>query len=289
MSPKDQNILKTVSLLLLHFQQNQLLTKPKTEERYTLHIIKEHVVDAGLTIPDFLLSADVLAEKGYLFCARLVDENNRNILKQFIDNPAHFPELNLIKEKLNQPDKLQSLHTGIIDAFKKFKPKSLDFDFQKNERPDYTIDDLIGDGMKGVGKDMTNLVAVIILMPFRDIERVYNKIQSGLTFDEVKDPGLWYEADKCTLHFEDTEIILEYQNKPNKSHYALMALFDKNDHSLDYVDIPQFDHLKNKTIEKRTFTDSLRGLLKKHPELEPVFTIGAHSVSITKTYIEHTH
>ena len=63
MSLHDENILKTASLLSLHFQQKQLFTKPKTVERYTLHIKKEHIFDAGLTIPDFLLSADVLAKK----------------------------------------------------------------------------------------------------------------------------------------------------------------------------------------------------------------------------------
>lgn len=289
MSPRDENIRKTASLLSLHFQQKQLFTKPKTVERYTLHIKKEHIFDAGLTIPDFLLSADVLAEKGYLLCARLVDENNRNILKIFIDNPSQFPEINIVKEKLNQPDKLQKLHDTVMSSFKNVRPKSLDMDFREDEKPDYTIDDLLNDGIKGIGTDLNDLVCVVIIMPFRDVERVYNKMQSGLTFDQVKDPGLWYEADKCTLHFEDTEMVLEHQNKPNKSHYALMSLFDKKEHYLDYVDIPQFDPIKDKTIEKKTFSDSLRGLVKKHPDLEQVFTIGTHTVSITQNYIEHTH
>ncbi len=289
MSPRDEKILKTASLLSLQFQQKHLFTKPKTVERYTLHIKKEHIFDTGLTIPDFLLSADVLAEKGYLVCARLVDENYRTILKRFIDDPSQFPEITTVKEKLNQPDKLQKLHDAVMSSFKNVKPKSLDMDFRENEKPDYTIGDLLNDGIKGIGTDLNDLVCVVIIMPFRDIERVYNKMQSGLTFDQVKDPGLWYEADKCILHFEDTEIVLEHQNKPNKSHYALMALFDKKEHFLDYVDIPQFDRVKSMTAEKKTFCDSLRGLIKNHPDLEQVFTIGTHTVSINQKYIEHTH
>ena len=286
---RDEIIRKTASLLSLHFQQKRMFTLPKTEERYTLHIKKEHISDAGLTIPDFLLSADILAEKGYLVCSRLVDENNRNIMKQFIDDPSQFPEINAVMEKLNQPDTLQKLHDDVMVAFKNVKPKNMEMDLRDDEKPDYTMEDVLNDGIKGIGTDLIDLVAVVILMPFRDIERVYNKMQSGLTFDQVKDPGLWYEADKYTLHFEDKEIILEHQNKPNISHYALMALFDKKEHFLDYVDIPQFDPQKDRDDEKRTFKDSLHGLLKKHPELVPVFTVGTHTFSIYTDYIEHTH
>ena len=114
-------------------------------------------------------------------------------------------------------------------------------------------------------------------------------MNDGTAFDDVKDAGVWYDATAYELHFDDTTIPTAYNNKPNKEHFALKALFNQfGEQLIDYDDIPEFDS-ENKVKEMKSYRDSLNRFIKKHPRLPEIFTIHADHLAIHESYLEQPH
>jgi hypothetical protein len=67
MSPREENILKTLNILVLVLRaQKQMRPSLSEEQQHTLKITKEHIAAAGLTIPVFINTLLELNRKGYL-------------------------------------------------------------------------------------------------------------------------------------------------------------------------------------------------------------------------------
>ena len=146
--------------------------------------------------------------------------------------------------------------------------------------------ELVREAYKGYTPDV---VATLILSPFRSIERLLEKMNDGVPFDEVKDAGVWYDPVVYELHFDDTTVSASYQGKPNKEHFALRALFTQFDEPrIDYADIPEFDQ-DNKETEKRSYRDALNRFIKKHPRLAEIFAVQTDHLAIKQEYLEHPH
>ena len=130
--------------------------------------------------------------------------------------------------------------------------------------------------------ETTDLVAVVILLPFRNIYRLLSKMNTGTSFDYVKDPGLWYNPQSFTLYCDDKEYSTKYRNDPTLVHFIFESLFKQPNETLDYSNVET-----DKTI--RACFDSLLHLIKKYPELEPVFSITKGSIEIKPEYLNDVH
>ncbi len=277
----DQNINLTLNLLISHHRQQQVFKNVWTPEQlHTLHITKEHVSDSGLTVPVFLNTLEEIAKKGYLNNTPILDQKHRTQLAD-VHAGGYNREIIDYLSKVDTPEVQQKLKAGIATIFKNTLPHDYEFDEEDFMASNITVEELMNEGLKTI-TDTTNLVAVVLLMPFRSIERLLSQMNSGVAFNDVKDPGLWYNPESFTLHFNDKEYSTKYRNDPSKTHFVFQALFSAPSEMLDYTDIPD--------AEKPTqYYYSLLHFIKKHPELEPVFTLTKGSIEIKPEYKNDVH
>lgn len=148
-----------------------------------------------------------------------------------------------------------------------------------------TIKDLF-ETTREVLKNHTNKdVSTVILMPFRNIERLLEKMNEGTTFDEVKDAGVWYENDEGLLHFDEQSVSTKHTRK-RYVHFAFQALFNQfESNQLDFVEIPEFDDAKGKEKEMKSFRDALSSFIKKRPRLADIFTVHSTYLEINEEYL----
>ena len=95
---------------------------------------------------------------------------------------------------------------------------------------------------------------------------------------------------KYIFHIGDDTVSTSYQNKPNKEHFVLSALFNGHDKLIiDYDELPDFDKAKDITKELRSFQDALITFTRKHPKLTKIFIVHKDRLEINKEYLEQTH
>jgi hypothetical protein len=143
------------------------------------------------------------------------------------------------------------------------------------------IEDLMREGLQAI-EDTTDLVAVVVIFPFRSIERLLSQMNDGIAFKDVTDPGLWYDNNTYTLHFADKKYSTKYRNDPAKTHFVFQALFSAPNETLDYSSIPEPD-------TNRAYFDSLLHFVKKHPELNSIFAIYSDRIEIKPEHLNDVH
>lgn len=278
---QEQDLKLTLNqMIVLHRQQQVFKNVWTTEQLNTLQIKKEHVTDAGLTIPVFLNSLDEIANKGYISYTPIVDQNYRS---QLADAKAgdYKAEIADTLLKVDTTEAQQKFKAGIATIFKNTMPHDYEFDEAGFMASEISIEDMMTAGMQAI-TDTTDLVAVVVLMPFRSIKRLLSQMNQGIFFNDVKDPGLWYDAESYTLNFNDTQYSTKYRNDPTKIHFVFESLFLAPSETLDYSDIPDSE-------EPKQYYYSLLNFIKKHPELDPVFLITTSSIEIKPEYLNDVH
>jgi hypothetical protein len=277
----EENIVATLNMLVAHRRQQQVFKNLWTPEQlYTLHITKEHVADAGLTIPVFLNTLEEIAKKGYLSNTPIIDQKYRDQLANTIAGD-YDTEIKELLSKADTPEVQQKLKAGIATIFKNTTPHDHEFDEEDFMASKITLEDLVNGGLQAI-TDTTDLVAVVVLMPFRSIERLLSQMNSGVAFNDVKDPGLWYNPESFTLHFNDKQYSTKYRNDPSKIHFVFQALFLAPNETLDYSTIPEPD-------TNKAYYDSLYNFIEKHPELEPVFAVYSDRIEIKPEHLTDVH
>lgn len=287
MSPQDQNILEVLNLLTLLFRsQKQNNPRLSPEQQHTLKVTKEHLVSNGITIAVFINTLNILSNKGYLLSVAIFEEKFHSEIQDFYGDkyPVVIEQLN----KLDLTDVMQTAKEKMADAFEKMKPADYVFDRDEFIKSDLTFADLLQEVKPLYENHTSNDVAIVILMPFRSIDRLLNKMNQGIKFDEIQDTGIWYDTQNCLFHISDRTIPTSHQNKPNKEHFALLALFNIPEQTIiDFDDIPEFD--SSNENERKAYYDALNRFLKKDSELPKIFDLHKGHLELNQDYIEHTH
>lgn len=290
MSPRDQNILATLNILVLVFRaQKQMFPKLTDEQKHTLKITKEHLSIAGITSPVFINTLQELAQSGYLLAGNSVFESKYHdeILKVLDDE--HYEKIQTELQKVDTSVLEEKLKVMAADMIEKTAPAYIPVDRAEVMKEEVSMTALL-DGFRDAYKGYTpDVVSVIILSPFRSIERLLEQVNAGVAFDDVKDEGIWYDPMAYEFHFDETAISTAYQGKPNKEHFALQALFNQFDESrIDFADIPEFD-TDNKEKDRKAYFDALNRFIKKHPRLSEIFGVHSDSLVIHESYLGHSH
>ena len=175
------------------------------------------------------------------------------------------------------------------DLLEKTAPANIRADREEVMKEDVSMTSLLEEFREAYKGYTPDVVSLIILSPFRSIERLLEQVNAGVSFDDVKDEGVWYESDTHEFHFDDTSISTGYQGKPNKEHFVLQALFNQfEEPRIDYADIPEFDH-DNVEKDKKAYVDALARFVKKHPRLSEIFSVHSDGLVIHESYLEHPH
>jgi hypothetical protein len=281
MTIQEKDIKFTLNqLIVLHRQQQVFKNVWTAEQLNTLQIKKEHVIDAGLTIPIFLNTLEEIAKKGYLSNTPIIDQKHRNQLAD-VKAGKHQTEITDLLLKVDTIETQEKLKAGIAKIFRNTLPHDYEFNEAGFMASEINIEDLMTAGMEAF-TDTTDLVAVVVIMPFRSIERLLSKMNEGIAFNEVKDPGLWHDASSYTLFFNDQKYLTKYRNDPIKAHFVFQVLFSKPTETLDFNSIPDAE-------SNKVYFDSLSHFIEKHPDLEPIFAITSSSITINQDYLKDVH
>jgi hypothetical protein len=290
MTPRDQNILNTLNLLVLVFRaQKQTYPALDEEQQHTLKITYEHIKIAGLTVPVFLNTLTELNAKGYLFALSVFEEKFQPEIQKFLDDETYSKILDEVA-KHDTSELVEKFKVAGVAILQENLPANISIppeEFLNEELDMKMILDSAREVMKGYTPDV---LATVILSPFRGVERLLEKMNTGMSFENVKDAGVWYDSVAYELHFDESTISTAYQGKPSKAHFALQALFGEfGNTTIYYDDIPESEWQKGAGTENKAYRDALNRLLKKHPRLTDLFTVHADHLAIHETYLEHPH
>jgi len=266
-----------------------MFPKLTEQQHHTLQITKEHLLQSEITAPEFINTLQELANKGYLLAGNSVFESKYHDEFLKVLDDTQYEKIQAELEKVDTSELEEKLKVFAADLLQKTAPAYIPVDREEVMKEDVSMKSLLGE-FREVYKGYTpDVVSVIILSPFRSVERLLEQINLGVPFDDVKDEGIWYESGVYKFHFDDTSVPVAYQGKPNKEHFALAALFNQFEESrIDYTDIPEFDQ-DNKEKDRKAYFDALTRFIKKHPRLSEIFSVHSDALVIHESYLGHPH
>lgn len=289
MTPLDQNVLSTLNVLTLLFRTRKTSLLLLTDgQRHTLFVTKEYLKDSKISIPTFINTLETLAISGYLSYAPMHEQKFHDEYQSFVNSPLCSETIEKIKLSQTEEENTK-LKDGISKIYENIIPRNYTYDREGLMAEPLSIADLLLHGLDVIKDKPEQTIAVVVLMPFRSIDRLLKKMNDSISFNDVKDPGLWYDAQNHFLHFEEDIFPATYK-KISYVHFALLALFSNEEIGQQYyAEIPEFDTSKEKQKELKAYYDSLKGFIDANPKLETVFSIHTKYFEINNDYLEHTH
>lgn len=266
MTPQDQNILNTLNLLAMLFNANKhKVPKLTDEELHTLTIKKEYLVNDNISLSILSNTLQTLANKGYLIANTIFDSEYHEKIREAFSDEVYGPAMKQLEEcgknLLTQEQKIQ-----LLEAFTKITPLGMEPDAEAFLSEDVSIVNMF-DGAREAFKNHTDdVIAKVVLMPFRDINKVLKQMDIGKSFDEILDAEFWYNEEKYEFYLQDSVISTAYQDKPNIEHYVLRLI---PEHLYDGV--IWYDEVEGRT--SRSIKDALRKFVSKDKRLESIFKI----------------
>lgn len=220
MIPKDQNILNTLNLLTLLFRANQQkIPKLFDEELHTLTVTKEHLEVGNITIPIFINTLNTLHTKGYLFAVSIFEHEYHAKIRESASEELQTEVLEALKEKGIEEIPLE-VKIMFAEALEKMAPPGANFKIDRKVIAEDKIKfkDFLDEtqALRAGHKDTD--VSVIILLPFRDTQKLLDEMNRGESFDDIQDSGIWYDPIKYEFHVGDKIIPTSYQGKANVEH-----------------------------------------------------------------------
>ncbi len=242
------------------------------EEKATLAISRQFLIDANLTIPEFTNAISILSEKGYVWHVIFFDENLRAQIDEFLNHPEFdtvMKQLEAFNTQVFSNAVATDLETNIRSLLPKGMPVADDeFDDLKEENAQFT--EVITEGLKHYKKLRPDELGWVILMPFRDVTDLYNRLGKGEKIDDIQDLGFWYDQTKYKFYIDGTTLDTSRFGEPTLVHFVIKQFFDNPSLTkIDYEDMPEFDPSKGES----SYQDSMRNFVKKHPKLKNIFTV----------------
>jgi hypothetical protein len=270
MNPKEQNLLKTLNLLVMMSRARQHFPPNLSgEEKATLTISKQILDDSGLTVPEFTNCLQDISKKGYFWHFVVFDEHIRNQVDEYINSELYAASLEKIKE-LDTKENSDKLKQAAITDLNRIAPHGVTIDPKDVADEFIKFSDVLNEGIQVFKKMRPDELALILLMPFRNIETLFNRMNKGDKFDDIQDDGFWYDKDKFEFHIDEKVIQIRYQGKPNLEHTILSEFFSKPSISkIEYEEISGFDISKG----NGAYRDAMRKFTKKHPKLKLMFSV----------------
>lgn len=254
---------------MLSRSKQQFSSTQTKEEQASLNISKQLITDAGLTVPEFTNSLHSISNKGYLWHVVIFDDNVRSQMQDFIQGDQYDEVLREL-QKHDTEETSNKLKQETLEQMKKMLPEGSEIDKEAMNKDFIKISEAFKEGIQGFKNMNPEEIAIIILMPFRDINKLLERMNSRESFEDIKDDGFWYDKDKFEFHIDSTVINTSYQNKPNLEHYILSEFYNASKtSSVDYEELSTFDVAKG----QEAYRDSMRRFVNKHPFLPKIFTV----------------
>lgn len=266
MSPQDQNILDAINLLSLLFRaRKQKLPKLSDEEQHTLTVTKEHLAGADISIPVFLNTLKTLNGKGYLTSIGIFENEYHDKIREVFEEKKYNSIIQeLSKHSLNNLPAEQK--EAIAEELRRMAPPNVEVDTDSIIDQEINLTDFLDEGRKVFADHKDDDVAVVLLVPFRDIDTLLEKMNAGESFDEIQDSCVWYDPEKYEFHVGEDVVSTAYQAKPNVEHDVLSRLVEDLDEGVIW-----FDDIEHRT--PRSLKDALLKFVDKNDKLKEVFAV----------------
>jgi hypothetical protein len=273
MTQFDTNILATLNVLCLLLSANkQRFPKFSEEEICTLTVTKEHLQNDNIPTSVFINSIQILADKGYLFATCIYEAEYYDKLRNVFSDEVYLPAMKQIEESgknlLSEEQKL-----NLARALEQLVPQNLksQFDISDIVEEDIKVTDLFDDTRKVMRDIQDGVVAKVVLMPFRDIDRVRNQMNENKSFAEIIDVDVWYNEETFEFRLAKEIIPTSYQTKPNVEHYILRLIPAHLDDGVIW-----YDEIEDRT--SRSIKDALLKFVSKNAKLKDIFTIHSNRI-----------
>lgn len=265
-TPINNDIYKTLNLLvMLSRSRKQLFPKLSDEEKAQLIISKQILRDSGLTVPEFNGALSLLGAKGYTWHLVFFDDHLRSQINQFINSSEYVGTIEKFKV-LDTREFSDKIKASVSQDFEKILPPGIELDQEEIRSDNVVFTKAFDEGIQIYKKMRSDEIALVILWPFRNIEKLLKRMQSGESFDEIQDSDIWYDWKKYEFHIGKDVISTSYQGKPNVEHYVLEKLENSlDDGVIGYEDI---DGHKPESLKS-----NLQKFIKKHERLKEIFKI----------------
>jgi hypothetical protein len=284
-SPFDQKILKTLELLVMLSRSKQQFSQGKAdEETATLRISRQLITDSQLSVPEFTNALHAIAEKGYIWHVVIYDEKVRSQINELTDGPLYSEVVEKLKG-LDTKDNSDNLKQMVEAGLKKIIPHGTQIDQELMDADYLKISDVFAQGIKAIKILNPDEIGLVILMPFRDISILLNKMNSGEKFNDIRDNGFWYDQNNYVFYIDNKVIQTSYQGKPNLEHFVIASFFNNPKLStIDYEEMVGYD--PSKTNE--AYQHAMRRFIEKHSSLEKIFTAHKYNTEFHPDNYSHT-
>jgi hypothetical protein len=288
MTPKEQNMLKSLNLLTtLSHSRQQFSNGLSDEEKYTITISRQLLTDSGLTIFELINSVRKLSEKGYTQHYIIYDEHLRSQINEALKKTELEDELKKL-EVLDTEEMSDKIKAESIASLNKLAPtgKGLDSDDLKDDF--IKISEASRESIKLYKKLRPDEVALIFMLPFRSLNRLLKKMEDGIKFDQVQDTNIWYEPSQLRLHVGESIFTTANRRNPTKVHFIMDRLFNNDEDKLiaDYSSVEGFDDMDGIEKESKKYYLSMHNFLKKNGKLREIFENHSDRLTINEEYID---
>lgn len=285
----EENILKTLHLLTTLFNSKQQFSQGLSpQQKATVTVTRQLINDAGITVHQFCSVLRKLSAKGYTWHFVVYDEEKRKKLNEFLASDDRKKYLLTLKEKHTKEtsDKLKSSLKQTINSNLREGEELTDEEIQDDE---IRLSEAAETGFELFEQLEPHEIGIVILLPFRSVDRLIEKMEDGIKFDQVQDADIWYDAQKYRLHVGSFVFTTAHRGTPIKAHFILDALFNNSsEFVVDYSDVDTSDPVDSRKSDK-AFADSLRTFIKHNGKLKDIFNVYSDRLEINSQYQDHIH
>lgn len=289
MSPANQNLLKTLDLLTTLSNSRQRFSHGLSdEERETLTISRQLITDSGLTIFQFISAVKKLSTRGYTQHYIIYDEHLRSQINEQLKKEELESELKKL-EALDTKENSDKIKSETIENLNKIAPTGKKLDPNELKDEFIKISDSSREGIELYKKLRPDEVGYVFLLPFRNLERLYEKMEAGMKYEQVQDTNIWYEPNKYRLHVGRDIFSTANKGTGTRVHYILNTLFSSkhlSDLSVDYSDVEYFDDVDGIEKENKRHYLSMHTFLKTNGKLRDIFINHSDRLDINPKYCD---
>ena len=236
MTPREQNLFRTITLLTMLFRSNKRKVPTLSEqEQHTIIVTKEHLQNEQLPLSAFVNSLDLLDQKGYLMAHSILDQKEHMQLQETLSDENYRAAVKELEAE-GQPQLSPELKESIFTVYKNAAPE-----LGKEEKQEFidqkiTYQELIDLGRDTLINSTGDEVSYVVLLPFRNLETLYEKMADGQKFDDIQNASIWYDPNQKVLHANGKKIQTHYQAKANIEHDVFLLIPDSLDEGTVWFD-----------------------------------------------------
>lgn len=288
MLPRDEKILKALELVIPLYTSKQLFSgNLPDEEKAILTVSKQLILSSGLTIMEFVYSLRQLSEKGYTQHFIIFDDHARAKLDEALQNQQLESEFKKV-EQLDTPEMSEKIKNKAIESFSKIANKGNELTLEDVKDENFKLSDAAKDGINLYKRLRPDEIGLVLILPFRNLERLQEKMQNGMKFTEVQDVNIWYDSKNFKLHVGKTIFNASNRGSRTRVHYILDAIFNKDRQDkliLDYSSVEHFNYAGGVAKENKRHYLSMRTFLKTNGKLRDIFYNYSDRLEINPAYI----